>query len=956
MEKRFSFIESSDISSPASSSTCMSTNWNKCLFCQKDTTEKLTCPADFTGRFQGNGYKSIAENLETFAKLGCLPSKLNISVLNEGAGLETTFQCRRAKFHKTCSLQFNKNELKRAEKRKSSSNDGTELDAKKKFTRQKATDTPVFSNNCLFCELPATSQKPLHEASTFRIDTRVRQCALNLQDEKLLAKLSHGDMIAIEAKYHSHCLAALYNKDRPNASQESSDNTTQSTAFAELISYMCSVLENEDITPVFKVSDLKTLYTDRINQLGGNASALHSTRFKEKILTHFPELEAHSEGRDVLLVRNDFIGKSLRRACHLDSDDEALCLSQAANIIRRDMVENKCTPFDGSFPEDCQEKSVSPLLLTLVTMIMFGTNIKNQANYMSQPSLSLAQLLTYNTCIRRWRQSKGTRHLEWRETPLPLFLGTLVHCKTRSRTLVETLNKLGLSVSYDRVLGLSADLGNSVINHFESTGTVCPPSLNTGVFTTSAVDNIDHNPSATSAQGSFHGTGISLFQHPDLDNAGTKQERDTFLKSGKTISKLPDSYTMVPPVTAYRKELPLPDLPGLVRSDGTKVKERVGDEYKWCEHVTRVIETELNSQDEKDLHVSWAAYHANEMPAEIVQTPPLTTSALLPLFPDDSKSVAMIKHSMDVVKKAVTFLNPGQVPVLTCDQPLFKLAKEIQWIWPDIYGEENFIIILGGLHIKMALQKALGTLLDGSGWTSALVQADITTPGTADSFLKASHVKRTARVHQITCSALFKLQQDAYAEYQSSDVGGPPMPFLQWCDARSEQSPQFHYWQLIRKVIIDVMVWDNAIHTGNFPLYVDALTNLEWLFYALDRYNYARVVAVHLRDMVTLQNRHPDAYEQFCQGKFTVNKSHHPFSRIPLDESHEQNNAIVKGDGGAVGLTENPSALLRWMVAGPEMARVVSEFFRSMDRMDVVEEHAHHEDKPGKVILYTTNT
>ena len=71
-----------------------------------------------------------------------------------------------------------------------------------------------------------------------------------------------------------------------------------------------------------------------------------------------------------------------------------------------------------------------------------------------------------------------------------------------------------------------------------------------------------------------------MFQHPDLDNAGTKQERDTFLKSGKTISKLPDSYTLVPPVTAYRKELPLPDLPGLVRSDGTRVKERVGDEYK----------------------------------------------------------------------------------------------------------------------------------------------------------------------------------------------------------------------------------------------------------------------------------------------------------------------------------------------------------------------------------------
>ena len=32
---------------------------------------------------------------------------------------------------------------------------------------------------------------------------------------------------------------------------------------------------------------------------------------------------------------------------------------------------------------------------------------------------------------------------------------------------------------------------------------------------------------------------------------------------------------------------------------------------------------------------------------------------------------------------------------------------------------------------------------------------------------------------------------------------------------------------------------------------------------------------------------------------------------------------VWKGDGGAVGLTENPAALRRWMVSGPEMARLI---------------------------------
>ena len=47
---------------------------------------------------------------------------------------------------------------------------------------------------------------------------------------------------------------------------------------------------------------------------------------------------------------------------------------------------------------------------------------------------------------------------------------------------------------------------------------------------------------------------------------------------------------------------------------------------------------------------------------------------------------------------------------------------------------------------------------------------------------------------------------------------------------------------------------------------------------------------------------------------------------MPIDQAHEQNNAFAKGDGGAVGLTDNPSALRRWMIAGPEIARVIGEF------------------------------
>lgn len=71
--------------------------------------------------------------------------------------------------------------------------------------------------------------------------------------------------------------------------------------------------------------------------------------------------------------------------------------------------------------------------------------------------------------------------------------------------LVDKLYRLGLSVSYDRVMQISADLGNSVCDQFEKEGVVCPSMLKKSLFTTGSVDNIDHNPSSHTAKDSFTG-------------------------------------------------------------------------------------------------------------------------------------------------------------------------------------------------------------------------------------------------------------------------------------------------------------------------------------------------------------------------------------------------------------------------------------------------------------------
>ena len=94
--------------------------------------------------------------------------------------------------------------------------------------------------------------------------------------------------------------------------------------------------------------------------------------------------------------------------------------------------------------------------------------------------------------------------------------------------------------------------------------------------------------------------------------------------------------------------------------------------------------------------------------------------------------------------------------------------------------------------------------------------------------------------------------------------------------------------------------------------------------------------------MTALKDTHPWVYDQFLKRNFAVKKITHNFSAIAIDQAQEQNNASVIGDGGAVGLTENPAPLRRWMVSGPELARVIAEFEVTTDKRKKTDSR-HHE-------------
>ncbi|EDO31790.1 predicted protein [Nematostella vectensis] len=157
------------------------------------------------------------------------------------------------------------------------------------------------------------------------------------------------------------------------------------------------------------------------------------------------------------------------------------------------------------------------------------------------------------------------------------------------------------------------------------------------------------------------------------------------------------------------------------------------------------------------------------------------------------------------------------------------------------------------------------------------------------------------------------------------------LTFDKWCDEQRSAVSQFQYWYTYLQLELLLLVFVRSVRLDDFDMYRDALYKMLPWFFALNHTHYSRWLRVHVKDMCELDMKAPDVARAFREGLFAVTKTSRRFSAIAIDQAQEQNNALVKGDGGAVSLTENTNALRRRMLSGPEMARPVNEFEAEMN-------------------------
>ena len=107
--------------------------------------------------------------------------------------------------------------------------------------------------------------------------------------------------------------------------------------------------------------------------------------------------------------------------------------------------------------------------------------------------------------------------------------------------------------------------------------------------------------------------------------------------------------------------------------------------------------------------ISFAAFHCKMATAVSSKS----ISQLLPLLSDSVNTPATVRHCAFVIKSIIERLNPGQIPVITADQLVHALVKQVQWKYPEELG--NIIWMMGPVHTEMLLLSMIEDWLAGSG-------------------------------------------------------------------------------------------------------------------------------------------------------------------------------------------------------------------------------------------------
>lgn len=347
------------------------------------------------------------------------------------------------------------------------------------------------------------------------------------QDEVVHARmLNHPDLFAFDAKYHRNCYAIYISKRSIEAAKRKVSacpayESSYDKAFICVVEYINRFV----LSKKAGVLNLSSLRDNFIQALGTDDSSYSSWKLKKRLVHHFGEKLVFIERRgksDIVCSSKMTVGDALAKASLLNENndieyedltmenaciDENQVLHMAADILRQKMSNiHDADSYISALDLDIKHCGdfVPDHLYNFINWCL-DDKANQKVSSCTDNGNSKDNLKIISLCHTIIGLSQHVR------TPIALGLGIHVHHNFGSRQLIEILNALGYSVSYDEIRKFLT----SVAVAQRTDGIYVPKGLlesDNTIPIDAAIDNFDQNESTLDGKQTTHSMAAVLYK------------------------------------------------------------------------------------------------------------------------------------------------------------------------------------------------------------------------------------------------------------------------------------------------------------------------------------------------------------------------------------------------------------------------------------------------------------
>ena len=219
-----------------------------------------------------------------------------------------------------------------------------------------------------------------------------------------------------------------------------------------------------------------------------------------------------------------------------------------------------------------------------------------------------------------------------------------------------------------------------------------------------------------------------------------------------------------------------------------------------------------------------------------VSMQPKTKAVYLPLIdmtPSDPDTIMTTLHEA----KRPTKERGQKNAIFTSDQQLYKVAVEVQWVYPREFSDG--ISRLGGMHTLMSFAGAIGTLMQGSGLSEVL---ESTFAGVTE-MLPGKKFPQNIRAMRLVLEEMLRSTMSDGSISTMEEL-------LTRLDHAASASNTSKLWvDCFNKPVFIMMLYIRAEQQGDWPLHLVSLKQMLPYFFASSHVNYARYGLYYLRSI-----------------------------------------------------------------------------------------------------------